>query len=886
MVTSDEPPTGGAGPSGAWRRGLQLIWAVSLRLVPRPPGVAAGLLFIGAVVAALAGVSSIAVDTVALSVLIGALAAAPVVVEEWVGRRRDARHAAAVEAAANAVAQPESAPPARPLARPVPSLTQTYTFRGRESELARLIEIHDGQRQRDGAEPRADNRPVVLSVHGMPGVGKSELVKELAVRLASHYADGTVLASFNQAAVARPAADLIREFLRRLGWPEADMPADADAHSTLRSFTSGKKIIFIFDAARNADQVKAVMPTEPGCAVFITSRQDLSGGLAIQPAWASGLGVPSPEDAVHMLAEHGDADWLADAVSATDVVGLCGRLPMAIKSVAERMAHDGTPLRNVAARLSPRPTRLAKLSQPGRGVIEGVETEFARLSPTEQDALCLLSLVRSRVFIPWVLRPLLNIDEATAENVMLELGRAQLLQPAGHDDATGLARYEFNPLVRLFAEAELARRRTTRAPWAETAQTELDNGYLEFASAVLIGMGDGYRTTRPWRWVAGPGAAHQRLAASPERSIRLEYHNLVRIVQIAYEQKDYETCWRIAARLEGSVPEDFDLAASTKAFEDGIDAATKAEHPMGAIDVRLSHACLRVALEDYPTVLAELNVLSGLLTESGDDSPARCRLARVHRIRATAYLQIGQYCLARPELAAATALSDSVPPDEVQLVALLQAECDRVPGPGFDGSVPMGDSVFFRARLDDAESDRLGGRWSEARKALSAALEHSAGDLRRSADVYYRFGRLCIDQRQSQPEPRFTSTRGTDSPHRLARQAVSFAAQAVLAFRQMGNPIGVLRAQCLHIRALVAAGKLVEAELLCATVDRELNQLDLEAAARRPLEARFRRARGERMMQDDATIEAGRQDLKEAALIFSELEDWYSQNEVGRLLRR
>jgi hypothetical protein len=865
-----------------WPPQVQLMWAVVRRLVPRPPEIAAGVLFIGAVAAALTG-SSLAIDTIGLSVLIGALVAAPIVVEEWLERLRRLPEPGPVVSLDAADSSAEAAP-----ARP--SLTGMSDFRGRQAELEWLMELHTEQRRLRNETP-TDNRPVVLTIHGMPGVGKSELAKELAVRLAPQYPDGCVLVRFNQAATPRPPAEIIKEFLRELGWPK-EMPSDADAAGTLLSFTNGKKIIFVFDAGRNVDQVKAVMPTEPGCAVFITSRQDLSGGLPVQPAWATGLDVPSAEDAVQMLAAYGNIDWLADAETATDVVELCGRLPVAIRSVAERMARDGTPLRNVATRLGPRASRLKNLSQPGRSVIEGVETEFERLNPTEQDALCLLSLIDSRTFIPWVLQPLLGVGEAKAESTMAELGRAQLLQPAGPDHPTGLPRYEFNPLVRLFAEDQLASRRRTREGWAEQAQAELDRSYVEFASAVLIGIGDGYAAQREWTWVRRPGPLHTRVASSPQRSLRLEYRNLVRTVRAVGDENDHETCWRMAARLEGSVPEDLDLDGSLKAFESGVEAARAVGNTVGVVDVRLSRAYLYVALEEYATVLTELDEIADeMRQEFGDAAAGQRRLAGVHRIRAMAYLQIGWYSRARSELAGAAELTSAVPPDERQLTALLQAECDRVPyaesgGPDTVGD-QVADSVYFRARLNDAEAARVGGRWEESRAALLVALHHSAGDLRRSADVYYRLGRLCIDRRLAAGEPRSVDSGRKDSPHRLARQAVSYAAQAVVAFRHMGNWVGVIRAQCLQIRALVAAGKLVEAEQLCVAVAWDLkHHVAKNSPARASLRARFLRARGERRLQDDGTVELGRQDLKASAMIFAELEDWYSQDEVWRLLRK
>src|SRR5687767_11268424 len=110
--------------------------------------------------------------------------------------------------------------------------------------------------------------------------------------------------------------------------------------------TTGKKILFEFDAARNHDQVLQVLPTEPSCAVIISSRRDLSAQLNAPQGVA--LGPPPLQDALEMLTAVSGFDWMLQAEYAVEVVELCGRLPGAIVAAAERVLVDGTDLRHIA----------------------------------------------------------------------------------------------------------------------------------------------------------------------------------------------------------------------------------------------------------------------------------------------------------------------------------------------------------------------------------------------------------------------------------------------------------------------------------------------------------------------------------------------------------
>jgi hypothetical protein len=237
---------------------------------------------------------------------------------------------------------------------------------------------------------------------------------------------------------------------------------------------------------------------------------------------------------------------------------------------------------------------------------------------------------------------------------------------------------------------------------------------------------------------------------------------------------------------------------------------------------------------------------------------------------------------------------------------LLRAENHRVPSPDptdddiLDGR--LDDAVYFRVYLGLSEAARRRWHWSSAEDFLLAVEHHSAGDARRAAAVHYRLSRLYIDRWRHEmpdlglPAPEGDTVAGTAAPDApvasggkpatqdLPTMAVRRAVEAILIFREMGNLVGIVRAQCQHVRALVIAGHLVQAEQLTHMVWQSLAGPELKASpARTALMARFYRARGELLLQRCDIVRAWRT-LAGAATLYAANDDWASHAEIWQLL--
>ncbi|WP_306216371.1 NB-ARC domain-containing protein, partial [Actinoplanes sp. RD1] len=142
----------------------------------------------------------------------------------------------------------------------------------------------------------------VLALVGPPGVGKSALAVQVAHEYSARYPEAHLFAVLRGAAPdpVRPESVLER-FLGTLGAPENDRGGTVDELAARwRARLAGRRLIVVLDDARDAAQVRPLLPGDPRCLVLITSRRmlhDLPG------AAQHTLGALTDDDARRLLGE-------------------------------------------------------------------------------------------------------------------------------------------------------------------------------------------------------------------------------------------------------------------------------------------------------------------------------------------------------------------------------------------------------------------------------------------------------------------------------------------------------------------------------------------------------------------------------------------------------
>jgi tetratricopeptide (TPR) repeat protein len=283
----------------------------------------------------------------------GQAAQALAVVSELVADARD--DPALHQLAEDLRAQVRGAGPPAVEAVPVPAAPRELPpdvpgFVGRGAELAHL----------DGLLAEGDDEPtaaVVATVCGTAGVGKTALAVHWAHRVAAHFGDGQLyvnLRGFDPGGAAVRPAEAVRGFLDALGVPPAAVPASVDAQiGRYRSLLAGRRVLVVLDNARDADQVRPLLPGSPGCLAVVTSRNQLPGLVAMGGARPMTLDLLPPAQARELLERHlGAARVAAEPGAVEDIVAACARLPLALAVAAARAAtHPWFPLRVLADEL-------------------------------------------------------------------------------------------------------------------------------------------------------------------------------------------------------------------------------------------------------------------------------------------------------------------------------------------------------------------------------------------------------------------------------------------------------------------------------------------------------------------------------------------------------
>jgi transcriptional regulator with XRE-family HTH domain len=178
-------------------------------------------------------------------------------------------------------------------------------FTGRADSLARLDRLLD--------DAEAPATVVISAIGGTAGVGKTALAVHWAHRVRERFPDGQLyinLHGYGPSAPLRPLEALAR-LLHTLGVEPDQVPVEVEAAAGLyRSLLTDRRVLIVLDNARDADQVRPLLPADPGCMVVATSRDRLAGlvathGARRQSMLAVAVGTVIREDRHPRIAEQG-----------------------------------------------------------------------------------------------------------------------------------------------------------------------------------------------------------------------------------------------------------------------------------------------------------------------------------------------------------------------------------------------------------------------------------------------------------------------------------------------------------------------------------------------------------------------------------------------------
>jgi DNA-binding SARP family transcriptional activator/Tfp pilus assembly protein PilF len=339
----------------------------------------------------------------------------------------------------------DTAPAVRPLApaRQLPPAIRQ--FAGRTQELAVLSALAD--------QAASGNAAVVCAISGTAGVGKTALAVHWAHQVADRFPDGQLYVNLHGFAPdRRPVAptEAVRGFLDALGVIPTRIPSDLDAQTALyRTLIASRRILIVLDNARDAGQIRPLLPGSPTVAVLVTSRNQLNSLAAVDGARILALDLLTVTEARELLAARiGAGRVAAEPEAAQRIITASARLPIALAIVAARAeANPQFTLADVARELDQARRNLDVFDggDPAADVRAVFSWSYATLSPPAARLFRLIGLHPGPDLSAPAAASLAASTPAQVQPLLTELTRINLI--AEHASR----RYTLHDLLRTYA---------------------------------------------------------------------------------------------------------------------------------------------------------------------------------------------------------------------------------------------------------------------------------------------------------------------------------------------------------------------------------------------------------------------------------------------------
>ncbi|WP_053739443.1 AfsR/SARP family transcriptional regulator [Nocardia sp. NRRL S-836] len=478
-------------------------------------------------------------------------------------------------------------------------------FVGRERELARIGAAVEARR----------GEPVLISaINGIGGVGKTALAVRWAHQHADRFPDGQLhvnLRGFDVQAEPVDPVSVARDLLIALGTPPGAVPSSRDALLTAyRAALAPRRVLLVLDNARDAEQVRPLLPGGTAPLVLITSRNRLGELVTGQGAQLIDLDVLDAGQAVELLTGRiGTARVGAEPGAVRRLVKRCGGLPLALGIVAAR-AVWGDSLTTLADELDQE--RLGALDvddDPATGVRGVFSWSLRSVSAVAARVFVLLGLHPGPEFTVDAVASLAAVRPAQARKAIDELVAGNLVETGEN------GRFSQHDLLR-----DYAAERAALLPEAERAAAvrRMFDHYLHTsmraAAQVRSVAADPPVPPPVARAVVVPVAG---LAAASEW-FEAERATLLRVVTHAVGEKADDVAWALAFSMHLPVLRSGDLAAAKALNLQGLAAAERAGDRWGR--ARLHRACSGTCIAARELDQAERHLLAALALDEGDDA--------------------------------------------------------------------------------------------------------------------------------------------------------------------------------------------------------------------------------------------------------------------------
>ncbi|MEU1513320.1 BTAD domain-containing putative transcriptional regulator [Streptomyces sp. NPDC005811] len=618
---------------------------------------------------------------------------------------------------------PQLGTPTQPMAPPAQLPLSVVAFTGREDELARLDGLLPGASEAGPARPAA---VVVSAMSGTAGVGKTALAVHWAHRVRDAFPDGQLyvnLRGFDPGGRVLSPADAVRGFLDAFGVPLARVPQSLEAQTGLyRSLLAGRRVLVVLDNARDAAQVRPLLPGAPGCMALVTSRDRLTGLAAVEGADLLAVDLLTPAQARDLLTGRlGARRTAAEPAAVDEIVARCAGLPLALAIVAARAAaRPRLPLTALAAELRRAENRLDALDggDPATRIRAVFATSYQALRSDAARLFRLLGLHPGpEVTLP-AAASLAGLPRARTGPLLNELSRANLLT----DHTPG--RYACYDLLRVYA-TELVTARDSDDARRSAVHRMLDH-YLHTAHAADALLS---RKEDPLRLSAvRPGTVTEELSDPREALAWFTAEHPVVLAAVEQAPAGFEThTWQLAAVTATFLIRQGRWPALAAAHTTALDAALRHNDRVGLAYAHRGLAFAHTKLNRPDQAHTHYRLALDLFRELGDHAGQ----ARIHSQLTTLSLKHGERRSDGNTYASETGDGPAALDEARQALAHYRAEHN-----------PRGQAIALNhigrmlAGLDDHQPSAL----AHSRQAL--ALTEEIGDLQGQVRAWRSLGHI------------------------------------------------------------------------------------------------------------------------------------------------
>ena len=453
---------------------------------------------------------------------------------------------------------------------------------------------------------------LITTIAGTAGVGKTALAVHWAHRVRDTFPDGQLyvnLRGFDPSGPPLGAAEALHGFLDALGVAPERVPRDlAERAALYRSLLTDRRLLVLLDNARDAEQVRPLLPGTPSCLAVITGRGDLTGLVVTEGALPVMLDVLPPHEANALLVRRIGARRLAaEPEAAEEIVTRCARLPLALAVVAARAAlRADLSLTDIATELREASLAPFKQADPATDLRSVFSCSYRALDPAPARVFRLLGVTPGPdIGLPAV-ASLAGYPVGQAKEALADLVAANLVValPGG--------RYGLHDLLRAYA------RELVGAGEAEPALRRLVDHYTHTADAGsrLLHSRRGHDPLPDLL----PGAVPPALADAADalRWFAAERPLLVDAVRTAARNGPPPAAWNLALAMyvffyrQGYLPEAVD------ALRAALGAARAAGDRSAEARLRRSLAGMYVKLGRIAEASDELRTTADLFAAVGD----------------------------------------------------------------------------------------------------------------------------------------------------------------------------------------------------------------------------------------------------------------------------